>query len=196
MKTPGIHSNSCARRGSVLIIVLWIAFGLCAIALYFAHSMAMNLRAADNQVADMEADQAIEGAALYVSNILATLQVSNVLPSPDNFRCEAVKVGQAKFWLIGRDTNDLQTSMQGDHPVWGLVDEASKVNLNNCTASNLQNLPQMTANPAAAMYDWQSAGTTPSIGGAKTETYSDAQPPYIARTAPTKPRRNCAWSMA
>ena len=143
------------RRGSILIIVLWVAFGLCSIALYFAHNMSMELKAADNHVAGMEADQAIEGAALYVSNVIVTLGISNNMPSPSYFRADGVKVGEATFWLIGRDTNDLQTSAQGDHPVWGLVDEASKVNLNNATAAMLQNLPQMTANLAAAMYDWQ-----------------------------------------
>ena len=98
----------------------------------------------------MEADQAIEGAALYVSNILATLQISNNDSLAGQFPRRGVKVGDAKFWLIGRDTNDLQTSAQGDHPVWGLVDEASKVNLNNATAAMLQNLPQMTVQTLAA----------------------------------------------
>jgi hypothetical protein len=114
-----------------LIIVLWVSFGLCSIALYFAHSMSMELKAADNNVAGVEADQAIEGAALYVSNVIATLGISNNMPSPAHFRADAVKVGNATFWLIGRDTNDLESSAQGDHPVWGLVDEASKVNLND-----------------------------------------------------------------
>jgi type II secretory pathway component PulK len=168
-----------------LIIVLWVAFGLCSIALYFAHSMSMELKAADNNVAGVEADQAIEGAALYVSNVIATLGISNNMPSPANFRAEAVKVGNATFWLIGRDTNDLESSAQGDHPVWGLVDEASKVNLNNATAAMLQNLPQMTANLAAAMYDWQTgSNATVSTGGAKSQTYSGLNPPYLCKSAP------------
>jgi type II secretory pathway component PulK len=168
-----------------LIIVLWVSFGLCSIALYFAHSMSMELKAADNNVAGVEADQAIEGAALYVSNVIATLGISNNMPSPAHFRADAVKVGNATFWLIGRDTNDLESSAQGDHPVWGLVDEASKVNLNNATAAMLQNLPQMTANLAAAMYDWQTgSNATASTGGAKSQTYSGLNPPYLCKSAP------------
>src|SRR5438128_6708783 len=53
--------------GSVLIIVLWVAFGLVSLTLYFAHSMSLELRAADNRVAGAEAEQAIAGAARYVS---------------------------------------------------------------------------------------------------------------------------------
>lgn len=164
---------------------MWIAFGLVAVTLYFAHSMSLEYQAADNEVAGMEAEQAIEGGALYVSNMLVALQVSNSIPSTANFHADAVKVGNGKFWLIGRDTNDLTTSAQGDHPVWGLVDEASKVNLNNATAAMLLNLPQMTQNLSAAMFDWQSSSNAqPSAGGAKSETYSGLNPPYLCKSAP------------
>ena len=93
--------GAAERRGSILIIVLWVAFGLCSIALYFAHSMSMELQAGDNTVAGMEADQAIEGAALYVSNVIATLQISNNMPVPPNFRADGVKVGNGDL-LVDR----------------------------------------------------------------------------------------------
>jgi type II secretory pathway component PulK len=181
MKLGASKFSSC--RGSVLIIVLWVSLGLVATALYFANSMVLELKAADNNVASMEADQAIEGAALYVSNILATRNNMMMIPTPDLFHAEAVKVGSAKFWLIGRDTNDLQTSAQGDHPIWGLVDECSKVNLNHATAAMLQNLPQMTENTAAAIFDWGSSNTTPSTDGAKSETYSALNPGYLCKSS-------------
>jgi DNA uptake protein ComE-like DNA-binding protein len=146
--------------------------------------MLLNLKAADNRAAGLEAEQAIEGASLYVSNVLANRINAMIIPSVGNFHAEAVKVGDAKFWLIGRDTNDLQTSLQSDTPVWGLVDEAAKVNLNYTTASNFENLPQMTINTAAAMFDWQSTNTTPSVNGAKSETYTMLQPPYNCKNAP------------
>jgi hypothetical protein len=171
------------RRASVLIIVMWVAFGLVSITLYFAHAMLMDLKAADNRAANMEADQAIEGAALYVSNVLANRANMMVMPSAANFKAEGVKIGDAKFWLIGRDTNDSLISQQSDTPFWGLVDEAGKVNLNYSAMTNFENLPNMTINTASAMYDWQSTNTTPSTDGAKTETYSTLQPPYICKNA-------------
>ena len=46
---PNSKSGQLARRSSdsasVLIIVLWIAFGLVSLALYFADSMSFELRA-------------------------------------------------------------------------------------------------------------------------------------------------------
>src|SRR5262245_58666503 len=53
-KASGIRD----RSGSVLIIVLWIAFGLVSLALYFAQSMTFELRSADNRAAAIEAEQA------------------------------------------------------------------------------------------------------------------------------------------
>ena len=183
-------SKSASSRASVLIIVMWVAFGLVAITLYFADAMFMEMKAADNRVASLEADQAIEGAALYVSNVLATrsnLSMSMLsVPPPDevNFHANAVKVGDATFWLVGRDTNDLQTSSQGDQPVWGLIDEASKLNINNA-GTNLQVLPNMTLNTIAALYDWTtSSNSQPSQNGAKSETYSALQPPYLCKNGP------------
>jgi len=174
--------HSC--QASVLIIVMWVAFGLVSITLYFAHAMMMDLKAADNRAANFEAEQAIEGAALYVSNVLANRVNMMVVPAAVNFKVQGVKIGDAKFWLIGRDTNDSQLSLQSDTPFWGLVDEAAKVNLNYTASSNFLNLPGMTVNTAAAMYDWQSSNTTPSTDGAKTETYSMVQPPYLCKNAP------------
>jgi hypothetical protein len=180
MNTRADNLNSC--QASVLIIVMWVAFGLVSITLYFAHSMLLNLKAADNRAAGLEADQAVEGAALYVSNVLANRINSMTIPAPGNFRVEAVPIGAAKFWIIGRDTNDLQTSLQSETPIWGLVDEAGKININYNT--NFQNLPQMTVNTVAAMFDWQSTNTTPSMNGAKSETYNMLQPPYNSKNAP------------
>jgi len=98
------HANNqsprCARRGSVLVIVLWIAFGLVSLALYFANSMNFELRASDNRVCAMAADQAIEGAVRYL-NYLVTAQVANgsngVLLVLNNSLCQSVPVGEAHY---------------------------------------------------------------------------------------------------
>ena len=176
--------RSRSEAGSLLIIVLWIAFGLVALTLYFAHSMNQELRASDNRVAAIEANQAIDGAARYLSNILATVAYPGELPAPTEFACEAVPVGEAKFWLIGRDTNDWETTLT--QPAFGLVDEASKINLNApwLTADMIQYLPGMTPQIAAAIMDWRDANTSLSTDGAEDETYGRLTQPYKAKNAP------------
>src|SRR5436190_273139 len=56
------HNFRCGReteRGSVLVIVLLITIGLISLALYFANSMTLELRASDNRTSGLAADQAI-----------------------------------------------------------------------------------------------------------------------------------------
>ena len=56
--------------------------------------------------------------------------------------------------------------------------------MNHATAAMLQNLPQMTSNLAAAMYDWRTGSNAmPSPGGAKSQTYSGLNPPYLCKNA-------------
>ena len=70
-----MNRRAAQRTASVLVIVLWIAFGLVSLALYFGQSMMFDLRAADNYEAGVQADQAIEAAARYVCFALTNLQV-------------------------------------------------------------------------------------------------------------------------
>src|SRR5204863_8025490 len=88
--------------------VRWIAFGLVSVCLYFAHSMTMELRASENRVANAASAQAIEGAVRYINNILAyqcSYGSNGTIPDPTTYACEGVAVGDAHYWIVGRDTN-------------------------------------------------------------------------------------------
>jgi DNA uptake protein ComE-like DNA-binding protein len=162
---------------------MWVAFGLVALALYFAHSMSFELRASDNRASAAEAEQAIEGAARYVSNIIATAQEPASMPDIDTYRSEAVPVGDATFWLIGR--GDRQITM--DAPYFGLVDEASKLNLNApwLTVDILLTLPRMTTELAGAILDWRDSNDeVQEGGGAENDTYQRLNPPYRCKNGP------------
>ncbi len=142
-----------SERGSVLVIVLWVALGLVTIALYFANSMHYELVASDNRVNGLAADQAIEGGARYVMMILANYATNGAVPTTDEFKCAAVPVGDAKFWLIGRDPN---ASLDNpSDPTFGLVDEGSKLNLNSVSTNALEYLPNITDDFANAIMDWR-----------------------------------------
>lgn len=170
------------RDGSVLIIVLWIALGLVALTLYFGNSMSSELRASENRVALLTADQAVEGAARYVAQILAEQATNGVVPYRDDYASEAVAIGDAHFWLIGRDDG------QGapNQIAFGLVDEGSKLNINNTnvTLEMLELLPRMTPELAAAIIDWRDADEEVTDGGAEAEVYARLQPAYYCKNAP------------
>jgi type II secretory pathway component PulK len=140
-----------AQRGSVLIIVLWVAIGLVSIALYFTNTMTYELRASDNRVSGLVADQAIEGAARYVAYALQNFATNGAVPDNTQFKCAAVPVGDAKFWLIGRDPSGTPAT----EPYYGLVDEGGKLNLNYANTNVLSYLPGMTMDFADAIIDWR-----------------------------------------
>jgi len=140
-----------SQSGSVLIIVLWVSIGLVSIALYFANQMTYEMRASDNRVSGLMADQAIEGAARYVGLALLNLATNGAVPDNTQFRCEAVPVGDAKFWLIGRDP----AGGNATDPYFGLVDEGGKLNLNNVSTNVFQYLPNVYSDFADAIMDWR-----------------------------------------
>ncbi len=171
------------QRGSVLVIVIWVIFGLISITLYFANSMSYELRASDNRIAGIEAEQAIEGARRYVSCVLSNLNSAGAMPDPQSFPCASVSVGNARFWLIGR-TNVENTTPTGVS--FGLIDEASKLNLNSTfVGTNLLLLhPTMTLDTAYNIMAWRGTNTSNTNGGAESDTYSGLQPPYLCKNAP------------
>ncbi len=68
------------RRGSVLIIVLWICLGLVTLTLYFAHEVNSELQAAANRVGEIEARQAVAGAIRYAAYVLNNYAIDGVVP--------------------------------------------------------------------------------------------------------------------
>lgn len=180
IRTAKGETRMGGEAGSVLIIVLWVAFGLVSVTLYFAHSMAMEMRAADNRSAALEAEQAIAGALRYVTNLLANAEYPGQLPDVWTYQVENVPVGTATFWLIGR--GDAQDAP--DRAVFGLVDEASKLNLNTATLEMLEALPGMTAELAAAIVDWRDTDAEPTDGGAEDEVYLRLDPAYRCKNGP------------
>ena len=115
---------------SVLIIVIWVCLGLVALTVYFADQMTVEMRAADGQVAEVVARQAAAGGARYAAFVLGQFGTGGAVPYRDDYRSAEVALGDATFWLLGRDPDQRPT----DEPVFGLVDEASKLNLNTAAS--------------------------------------------------------------
>jgi DNA uptake protein ComE-like DNA-binding protein len=171
-------------RGSVLIIVLWISLGLVALTLYFANSMSTELRAADNRGSEAAARQALEGGIRYANYIITNYGLNGTLPdlpTLQQYKAEALPVGDASFWFIGRD-NDNPQQPTLTSPYFALVDESSKLNLNTVTSTMLQSLPNMTPDIADAIVAWRSA--TNANTSSATTSYAQLTPPRQNKGAP------------
>jgi type II secretory pathway component PulK len=166
--------------GSVLIIVLWIALGLVALSLYFAQSMNLELRASDNRVCSQAAEQAIEGGVRYVNYLLTTQAAygsNGCIPDLNGYVREAVPVGEARFWLIGRDTN---APVGPGTLSCGLVDEAARLNVNTAPSNAIVWLPRMTVDLTQAILDWRDTNAN----GPTVTYYGLQQPAYQCKSDP------------
>lgn len=167
------------KRGAILIIVLWISTGLVMVALLFGQSMILSYRAGDYTYSGMQAELAIDGAVRYIEYSLRNGTRGEFDPT-EEFKYEWVTVGEARYWLIGR-SDDLAYL---EYPAFGLVDEASKLNLNTATLEMLEQLPDMTPEYAAALIDWRDEDEDLTEGGAESETYLLRDPGYECKNAP------------
>jgi len=149
--------------------------------------MTFELRAGDARVAGLAAEQAIEGGARYVGYILGSLQTNGMIPDPSTYACEAVPVGlvdgngsaDARFWIIGRETNSVSGISTFNELAFGLVDEASKINLNFSSSNMLYCLPRMTEEIVEAIIDWRGTNGT----GSTYTWYGMQKPPYQCKSA-------------
>ena len=172
-----VHSD---RRGTALVIVLWISFGLAAMALYFGHAMMLEYRAGANTVAAFQAEQAIEGAQRYIQFVLTTYATAGSTLDQALFQSEAAAIDEAQVWFVGRNPQD----STGKTIAYGLIDEASKINLNTATVDMLEALPGMTAELAGAIIDWRDPDSDVSSDGAESDAYALRQPPSQCKNGP------------
>jgi DNA uptake protein ComE-like DNA-binding protein len=187
MTRPAAQPLSAPRRGSVLIIVMWVCLGLVALALYFANSMNSEMRAAANRVNEIASRQAIAGATRYAAYVLKEHAIGGAIPDIDDYRSNAVPLGDAYFWFIGRATDPQQAIRQTqiqNEPFYALVAENSKLNLNTVTSAMLQALPlpNMTPEFADAIVAWRTANSQNAIN--QDNFLSQLDPPRHNKGAP------------
>jgi DNA uptake protein ComE-like DNA-binding protein len=174
------------------MIVLWICLGLATLILYFANSSGAEIQAFANQVGDIEAEQAVAAGTRYAAYVLNNYAVDGVVPAngippaqTSAYNAQALQVGDdagdPKFWFIGRDPNYPPTT----DPVFSLVDEASKLNLNNATVVMLDALPMvnMNADLAGAIVNWRT-NPSQSSNSAVNNIYPTLTPPRLNKGAP------------
>jgi hypothetical protein len=159
---------------------MWIALGLTSVALYFGNSTLLENRASDYDVAGHQAAQAVEGARRYAAFVLDNLEQLSLPPDTETYEAEQVEVGEGAFWFVGRAYDGTASA---EEPVFGFIDEASKLNINAATLEMLQALPDMPLDFAAAIVDWRDENEDPSPEGAESASYALLDPPYNSKNS-------------
>ncbi|MEZ0264356.1 MAG: type II secretion system protein GspK [Phycisphaerae bacterium] len=154
-----LHTDCKARHrrpGTVLIVSMLICFALAATVLTLGRSVRVELATSSNLAASIQAAAVERGAEQYVLAVLADNQTAGSLPDLEESFYNQVPVGDGYFWVLRPDYGD--TSM----PLFGLVDESGKVNINSVDYDGLMKLPNMSTELANAIvaYRGTTAGTT------------------------------------
>ena len=166
----------CHDRGTVLIVTMWVILVLAGLVLVFSRSMRVEAIASANHVASLQAHAAMQGAVQFVFAQLEVAESGSI--SVAETPCEAVEVGEDLFWILHPNLEDDRNYY------FGIVDEASKINLNTASMEMLLKLPGMTAELAYGIIDWRDADSDVSPGGAENEYYLLLTEPHYCKNAP------------
>jgi DNA uptake protein ComE-like DNA-binding protein len=178
-RSPGAGSRARRahrRRGTVLIVTMWLLAVLTGMVLVLADAMRIEGACSANYAARLQAAAIEDGAVEYVLANLDALE--GKVPSETDMPCQGVAVGDGAFWIVRPDYEE------GRQTTYGVVDEASKLNLNTATVEMLSALPEMTPEAAAAVVDWRDADSDMTVGGAESEYYLLLPTPHECKNAP------------
>ncbi|MCY2931852.1 MAG: type II secretion system protein GspK [Planctomycetota bacterium] len=170
------QSSGPERRGAVLIVTMWVLIVLAGIVMALAANVQVEADCTAGDASRAQAEAIEAGAVQYVFSRADNLK--GKMPMDTDMPAEGVRLGEGAFWII-RSTPD-DDRLQG----YGLVDEASKLNLNTATAGMLSLLPGMTSELAACALDWRDSDDTTTDAGAEGDYYRSLADPYRAKNAP------------
>ena len=188
-RTPA-HPRARRRRpGTILVVTMLIVFTLAALVVVFCRSMRVESIASANLAASLQASAVERGAEQYVIALLTEQRDALADITEDYFA--AIPIGETLggnanpnvsgvaaagyFWIVRPDYGDV------DLPLYGLTEEAAKLNANSATYEQLMRLPNMTDDVANAIIDWRDTDTNPQAGGAENEYYLGLPEPYAAK---------------
>jgi DNA uptake protein ComE-like DNA-binding protein len=145
--------------------------------LVLCRSMRVEALAAANGASATQASSVERGAEQYVLAMIAQEGDGVRDVSEDLFA--QVPVGNGVFWIL-RPSYDDDT---GAAPVFGLVEESGKLNLNTATFDQLDRLPGMTYTAASSIMDWKDSNSDVERDGAESDYYLSLPDPYYCKNS-------------
>lgn len=179
MSTVSRHN---ARRGSVLILVLWIVIVLGLIGLAYSASVRTQLMTSragrGRHVAQWAARSGVERAMAELSqaDLKSLADASPLLDDEENFKAQPVG-DTSSFSLIALPDDE-------GNPRYGLVDECARISINQASEAMLTNLTGVTKEMAESLIDWRDSDSNPLTEGGENDYYQSLTPPYLAKNAP------------
>ena len=182
LRNESMIQSSMDQSGVALIVVLWIMAILTLLMYAFLAEMrveyALSGGFGERKKAEQLAWSGIDQAIATVENDPKPWQDLNDLWSHDEERFFEYPLGEGAFTLLH------PTYAEDGRMLWGLEDEASKININTAPREVLLKLPRMTEEVADSIIDWRDADSEPSPSGAEDSYYQSRQPSYQCKNQP------------
>jgi type II secretory pathway component PulK len=182
VQNPRMGRRCSGRHGTILIVVLILTVVLSGMTLVLCRAARVELLASANHVSASQA-AAVEHAAEQYA-IQQIVQNDQDVFTMDETYFQTVPVGASLgtpsgyFWLVRPDFGDASL------PLYGLIDESSKLNLNYATSDMMQAMG-MTPELADSIVDWRDADSDPTGSDGAEDDYYAAKPnPYTAKNEP------------
>ncbi len=180
--------TSRSRRAMALITVLWITAILALIITVTARNTRQETLLSQNEQQTIQAKWALRAGIEYALCLL----------KEDTDGTDTLNDSWAEGEYDQNDSTGLladnSSSNSSDHTLElsgcqvkvKFFDEAGKLNINTATREQLQNLPGMSQEAAAAIMDWRDEDNNITAGGAESKHYLALDYPYAIRNAPLK----------
>lgn len=162
---------SSKHRGLVLIMVLWIAVLMTAMATILSQTSRLDMKMATAAVDEVRCKWACRaGTETAIGLLNEDLQDTDCL---------------LDLWC---DNDEDYNNVPLERCVYSVyvVDEAGKLNVNVATREQLMALPYMEASVADAILDWRDNDQNPRAEGAEGGYYENLPYPYTIRNGPFK----------
>ncbi len=156
------------RKGTILIIALWIMAILSLLALGLGHRMGLELRLAGYQRDRLK--------LLYIARAGINRTILE-LEKTESSSYHSLKD-------LSRITDSLNNTEVGDGQfLLEISDEERKININRASEEILTLLPGISKNIASSIIDWRDEDNDPLTGGAESQYYLSLDPPYECKNS-------------
>lgn len=179
------------RSGIALVMVLWISLLLTFTVYALLLSADVQGSIVENHAAELAARQASLSGIDHATLLLDEDKDVDAIDGPkDSWTGATENLNEIEMGPTGEPTayysliRLLPTGEEIDEPLYGIADEASRINLNVASEEVLMKLNGMTQEIVRAILDWRDADDQPLEMGAESEYYATLIPAYQPRNGP------------
>jgi len=171
-----VGASRAAQRGAILILVLWLLLILSLISLSFSSTVRTGVIITSNRANKIK--------ARYYAKAGIERTINDLLVRQEEYYSETVGFYDDEIRFanqpLGDGTFSLLTGRRNEQglPIYGITDEASRLNLNAASSDALLTFPEITTEMTDSLADWRDSDFESNMEGAEDDYYLMLDDPY------------------